>query len=73
MAKNRHYFKDIKFKSSLINKTYYSRTKEDGTLGIYEEDTNSEISNNSNPSKKQILLQAVKDLNGEAESNITLY
>lgn len=72
-SKNRHHFKNIKFKSSLTNKSYYSRTKEDGTLGIYEEDTNNEVPNNSNPSKKQILLQAVKDLNGEVESNITLY
>ena len=32
-----------------------------------------EVPNNSNPSKKQILLQAVKDLNGEVDSNITLY
>ena len=68
-----HHFKDIDFTSSLTNKTYYSRTKEDGTLGIYEEDTNNEVPNNSNPSKKQILLQAVKDLNGEVDSNITLY
>ena len=73
LAKNRHHFKDINFKSSLTNKTYYSKTKEDGTLGIYEEDTNNEVPNNSNPSKKQILLQAVKDLNGEVENNITLY
>ena len=73
LSKNRHHFKNIKFKSSLTNKTYYSRTKEYGTLGIYEEDTNNEIPNNSNPSKKQILLQTVKDLNGEVDSNITLY
>lgn len=56
LAKNRHHFKDIKFKSSLTNKTYYSKTKDDGTLGIYEEETNDEVPNNSNPSKKQILL-----------------
>lgn len=68
-----HYCLDIKFKSSLTNKSYYSRTKDDGTLGIYEEDTNEEVPNNSNPSKKQILLRAVKDLNGEVDSNITLY
>ena len=42
-------------------------------MGIYEEETNIEVPNNSNPSKKQILLQAVKDLNGEVDSNITLY
>lgn len=73
LSKNRHHFKEIKFKSSLTNKTYYSKTKEDGTLGIYEEETNNEVPNNSNPSKKQILLQAVKDLNGGVDSNITLY
>lgn len=73
LAKNRHHFKDIKFKSSLTNKTYYSKTKDDGTLGIYEEEKNIEVPNNSNPSKKQILLQSVKDLNGEVDSNITLY
>ena len=74
LAKNRHYFKDIKFKSSLTNKEYYSKTKEDGTLGIYEVDTDIEIPNNSNPSKKQILLQSLKDLGEEVDSSsITLY
>lgn len=73
LSKNRHHFKNIRFKSGFTNKIYYSRTKEDRTLGIYEGDTNIEVPNNSNPSKKQILLQAVKDLNGEVESNITLY
>lgn len=73
LSKNRHHFKEIKFKSSLTNKTYYSKTKDDGTLGIYEEEINNEVPNNSNPSKKQILLQAVKDLNDEVDSNITLY
>lgn len=73
LAKNRHHFKNITFSSSLTNKKYYSRTKEDGTLGIYEFDTNIEIPNNSNPSKKQILKQAVKDLNGDVLENSTLY
>lgn len=74
LAKNRHHFKDIKFKSSLTNKEYYSKTKEDGTLGIYELDTDTEIPNNSNPSKKQILLQALKDLGEDVDSSsITLY
>lgn len=73
LAKNRHHFKNITFSSSLTNKKYYSKTKEDGTLGIYELDTNQEVPNNSNPSKKQILLQAVKDLNGGVDNNMTLY
>lgn len=70
---NRHHFKNIKFKSSLTGKTYYSRTKENGTLGIYEEDTNNEVPNYSNPSKKQILLQAVKDFNYDVKGNVSLY
>lgn len=73
LAKNRHYFKSITFRSSLTNKTYYSKTKEDGTLGIYEEDTNNEIPNNSKPSKKQILLQAVRDLDEDVDNTATLY
>lgn len=73
LAKNRHHFKNITFSSSLTNKKYYSKTKEDGTLGIYELDTNKEVPNNSNPSKKQILLQAIKDLNGVVDNNMTLY
>lgn len=39
----------------------YKPTKDDAQ----EEETNNEVSNNSNPSKKQMLLQAVKGLNGE--------
>lgn len=74
LVKNRHHFKNIKFSSSLTNKEYYSKTKDDGTLGIYEVNTGIEIPNNSNPSKKQILLQAVKDLGEEVDANsITLY
>ena len=74
LVKNRHHFKDIKFSSSLTKKEYYSKTKDDGTLGIYEVDSDIEIPNNSNPSKKQILLQAVKDYGEEVDdNNITLY
>ena len=53
--------RDIEFYSSLTNKSYYTRTSEQGTLSIFEKDTNLEIPNNSNPSKKQIVLQALKD------------
>lgn len=73
LSKNRHGFKEINFKSSLTGKNYYSKTKDDGTLGIYEEYTDYEVPNNNNPSKKQILLQAVKDLNGEVDDATTLY
>lgn len=63
LSKNRHHFKRIEFHSSLTNKYYY-KTNEDGTLGIYEKETNIEVPNNANPSKRQILYQALVDLNG---------
>lgn len=60
LSKNRHHFKEIKFKFSLTNKTYYSKTKDDGTLGIYEEETNMEVPNNSNPSKNKYYYRLLK-------------
>ncbi len=73
LAKNRHHFKNISFSSSLTNKRYYSRTRDDGTLGIYEADTKTEVLDRSTPSKKQIILQAVKDLNGDGTQEDSLY
>ena len=73
LSKNRHHFKNISFHSSLTGKDYYSKTNEDGTLGIYEKDTNIEVPNNSNPSKRQILYSALEDLGGDASSKNTLY
>ena len=60
LSKNRHHFKNIQFHSSLTGKSYYSKTKEDGTLGIYEKENDVEVPNNSNPSKRQILYSALK-------------
>lgn len=73
LPKDRHHFKDIRFESSLTGKSYYSKTRNNGTLGIYEQGTNKEVLDNSNPSKKQILLYAVKDLNGKVDNDDTLY
>ena len=73
ISKNRHNFKDIEFHSSLTDKDYYSKTKEDGTLGIYEKDTNKEIPNHASPSKRQIVKSAVDDLGGNTEFANTLY
>ena len=73
LSKNRHHFKSIEFHSSLTNKDYYSKTKEDGTLGIFEKETNNEVPNNSNPSKRKILYSALEDLNGDLEGANTLY
>ena len=70
---NRHHFKGVKFFSSLTNKSYYTKTNDKGTLGVYEFDTDIEIPNNSNPSKKQILLKACIDLNITISNNETLY
>lgn len=73
LAKNRHHFKNIEFHSSLTNRDYYSRTKENGTLGVYEKMTEQEIPNNSNPSKRQILMQAVQDLGEQTSPKDSLY
>jgi hypothetical protein ELI_2925 len=73
MSINRHHFKDIEFYSSLTNKNYYTKTSEQGTLSIFEKDTDLEVPNNSNPSKKQIVLQALKDLGENIDDGLTLY
>lgn len=73
LAKNRHHFKNIDFYSSLTGKNYYSKTNEDGTLGVYEKETNIEVPNNSNPSKRQILYSALEDLGGDVSRGTTLY
>jgi len=73
LSKNRHHFKNIQFHSSLTGKSYYSKTKEDGTLGIYEKENDVEVPNNSNPSKRQILYSALEDLGGDLSGSNTLY
>lgn len=70
---NRHHFKEFCFYSSLTNKEYYTKTNSKGTLSIFEKATGNEVPNNSTPSKKQIVLQAVKDLNLDISGNETLY
>ncbi len=70
---NRHHFKGTQFSSSLTGKEYYTMTNEKGTLSIFEQNTNLEVPNKSNPSKKQIVLQALKDLNINVSSKETLY
>ena len=73
LSKNRHHFKNIQFHSSLTGKDYYSKTKEDGTLGIYEKGNDIEVPNNSKPSKRQILYSALEDLGGDLSGSNTLY
>lgn len=73
LSKNRHHFKNIQFYSSLTGKDYYSKTKEDGTLGVYEKENDKEVPNNSNPSKRQILYSALQDLGGDLSGSNTLY
>ena len=73
LAKNRHHFKNISFHSSLTNKDYYSKTNDDGTLGIYEKESNLEVPNNSTPSKRQILYSALEELGGDVSTGNTLY
>lgn len=73
LSKNRHHFKNIEFHSSLTGKNYYSKTNEDGTLGIYEKESNKEVPNNSKPSKRKILYSALVDLGGDLSGANTLY
>ncbi len=73
MELNRHHFKDIEFYSSLTDKYYYTKTNELGTLSIFEKEDDKEVPNNSNPSKKQIVLQALKDLGEDVDAGLTLY
>lgn len=70
---NRHHFKNISFSSSLTGKIYDSKTNKDGLLGIYEHDSGIEILSFSKPSKKQIVRQALIDLNEDGDNSKTLY
>ena len=72
-AFNRHHFKDIEFSSSLTGKKYKGTTADDGTLCIIEAESGVEIPNNSKPSKKAIIGQAIIDLGGETTKDDTLY
>lgn len=73
LASNRHHFKEIDFASSLTGKTYHGKTNKDGTLCIIEKDTGAEVPNNSKPSKKSIIGQALVDLGYETAKDETLY
>ena len=72
--RNRHHFKNLEFSSSLTGKRYKGFTGEDGTLKIVELDSGIEIPNNSKPSKKAIVKQAIIDLGGHiCSKEDTLY
>jgi WD40 repeat protein len=73
LSKNRHHFKDIDFSSSLTGKKYRGTTGDDGTLKILEVETGKEVPNNSKPSKKAIIGQAIIDLGGSTTKDETLY
>lgn len=73
ISKNRHHFKEIDFTSSLTGHKYHGSTAEDGTLKIVDVSTGSEVPNNSKPSKKAIIGQAIKDLGGVTPNDETLY
>ena len=73
VSANRHHLKEIDFSSSLTGKKYHGTTSEDGTLKIIDLETNEEVPNNSRPSKKAIIGQAIKDLGGSTPKDETLY
>ena len=70
---NRHHFRDITFTSSLTGKRYKGTTSATGVLCIIDVETGNEVPNNSNPSKKSIIGQAIIDLGGETDKSETLY
>ncbi len=72
-ALNRHHFKNIIFSSSITHARYKGTTSEDGTLCIIDLDSGKELPNNSNPSKKEIVGQAIIDLGGQTTKEETLY
>lgn len=73
LTANRHHFKDIDFNSSLTGKSYHGTTNENGTLKIIDVEFGKEVPNNSHPSKKAIIGQAIKDLGGDTSKDETLY
>ena len=73
LSKNRHHCQDIEFSSSSTGKLYKGLTGNDGTLCIREADTGIEVENNSKPSKREIVGQAIIDLGGICEKEDTLY
>ncbi|MCI1244825.1 MAG: GIY-YIG nuclease family protein [Bacilli bacterium] len=73
LSKNRHHFRDCEFSSSLTGHTYIGKTGDNGTLCIIDKQTGEEVPNNSKPSKKAIVKQAVVDLGGSADGHDTLY
>lgn len=70
---NRHHFKEVFFSSSLTGKNYRGFGNEKGTLSIVDLDDAVEVPDFAEPSKKAIVCQAVKDLNGEITKKDTLY
>lgn len=72
--KNRHHFKEIEFSSSLTGCKYKGLTAEDGTLKIINLSLNQEVLNYSNSSKRAIVGQAIKDIDGKISPELyTLY
>lgn len=61
-SRTKHSIKDIEFSSSLTGKMYRGFKNTKGTLSIVEIDSNYEIPNRSNPSKKEIVAAALNDL-----------
>ena len=73
LARNRHHFREIEFTSSLTGKKYIGKTNDQGTLAIIETESGNEIANNSKPSKKAIIGQAIVDYGGSTTKDETLY
>ena len=57
----------------MTGKKYHGTTGDDGTLKIVDLTSNEEVANNSNPSKKAIIGQAIVDLGGSTPKDESLY
>jgi hypothetical protein len=73
LSHNRHHFHDVEFTSSITGKRYRGTTNDEGTLSIIELESGKEVPNNSKPSKKTIVGQALIDLGIKIAKNDTLY
>ncbi len=71
--KNLHHFDTVVFKSSITGQEYKTGMEKNGTLTLIETATNVQLQNYSNPSKKQIIRQALLDLGENVDNHQTLY
>lgn len=71
--KRGNHFAKVRFHSSLTGKDYETGTTDDEKLKITDLSNNEEVPNNSDPSKKSIIKQALKDMHVPYEESHSTY